>query len=173
MGDHAKQTCDQYQRLCKEEDRTYNDQDFNEIDHQRTKLKRDIVDLESRALEVSQRLKLTRKKANSHLSQIGMIGCRPLCVYIIVKLPRELRDLVYEHLNKHDDVYIREATNPRNYWPYYSPRAGKSQTMLPPNYPHYWNPEYIGHDMKPELVESWFRTATSLRYRISSTAKTP
>ena len=66
--------------------------------------------LQSQAEELHQRQKLAAEKAGFHLVNLGKISCRRICAALLDKLPREIRDLVYEQLNKYDDVRIYEVT---------------------------------------------------------------
>lgn len=72
--------------------------------------------------------------------------CRRLCDGILNGLPREIRDLVYDHVHAHDTIYVGPEYMRGTIEPCESDRGA-----------HYWNLEYVGESMKRELVESWYR----------------
>jgi len=135
-------------------------------------LRREMGSLKSQAEKLRPRQEFAAEKTNFHLLQFGKISCRQICVALIAKLPREIRDLIYEHFNKHDDVHIYDITGTSSYWPSYALKTVQPRPDWPnitPDYPHYWDPEYTGHEMKSELVENWFRLQLSNSHSSSPT----
>jgi hypothetical protein len=139
------------------------DDDRDDGDEAAMVLRREMSYLKSQAEKLRPRQEFATGKANFHLLQLGKISCRQICAALMAKLPREIRDLIYEYFNKHDNVHIYDITGTSSYWPSYALKTVQPRLDWPnitPDYPHYWDPEYTGHGMKSELVENWFRTAS-------------
>jgi len=72
--------------------------------------------------------------------------CLHLCKKVLVKLPRELRDLVYEYIVTPDYIYAG---------PQYLTNTGSPCEI--DQYAHFWNPQYVGEIMRIELAQMWYR----------------
>jgi hypothetical protein len=70
-------------------------------------------------------------------------ACRNLCEQVIATLPRELRDIIYEHILSQEvwDVAALPTSEPT------SAKTG----------PHYWQVEKVGNATLREILEVWYR----------------
>jgi hypothetical protein len=70
-------------------------------------------------------------------------ACRNLCEQVIATLPRELRDIIYEHILSQEvwDVAALPTSEPT------SAKTG----------PHYWQVEKVGNATLNEILEVWYR----------------
>lgn len=77
-----------------------------------------------------------------HFETYGKASCRFLCQRIATDLPRELRDMIYDHILEDE---------PRNVY---------ATTCVEPTYSstsaHYWRKEYVGEAMLRELLQNWY-----------------
>ena len=79
----------------------------------------------------------------------------------MTKLPRELRDLIYQHLSTRDSELIerehfRATLDPVTKLYSYDHARWKAS-----HFPeHFWDPQYIGSVFFRELVENYYRTST-------------
>ena len=81
-----------------------------------------------------------------HFEAYGKASCRRLCQTMHDRLPRELRDIVYESLISGS---MRDVS-----------AAGGSdcEPIHTKNQAHYWRPEYAGKQMITELLETWYQS---------------
>lgn len=116
---------------------------------------------EGQALE---ELKATLEtQVQQRLKRYATLSCRNLCSRMTFRLPRELRDAVYQiildpptvHIHQRDYIIIRGQYFSTRYFP----NSGSPVSdYLGRQY--YWNVEYVGPRMQKELAETWYRTAT-------------
>jgi hypothetical protein len=82
---------------------------------------------------------------------------------MMIKLPREIRDMIYFHLSTRDRELIerehfRTTLDPLTRLYSYDFERWKAQ-----HFPaHYWNPQYVAQPFYRELVENYYRTSTFL-----------
>jgi hypothetical protein len=87
--------------------------------------------------------------------------CNQLCNRIITHLPRELRDMVYQHLGTRSEERIsrehfRSTMDPKSRMYAYDADRSKATHYLE----HYWDASYVSDDFYRELVETYYRTST-------------
>ena len=96
---------------------------------------------------------------------IGQQQCRTLCGKLYTVLPRELRGLVYAYAmpqgldNDDDGVVVRPYSSPpahcgRNGFCYKRHKCTQGICSS-----HIWDADYVGLDVKCELIDFWFRTS--------------
>lgn len=112
--------------------------------------------------QIDEQLDANERNIRKHLVPLSKASCREFCDAIYAKFPRELRDLVYEQLTN-DEVFITkyytEDDDEDVGWP--SCFLGGSLALgNHADFPYFRDPEYVGHNMVQELLESWLRTAT-------------
>ncbi|KAF2870543.1 hypothetical protein BDV95DRAFT_63236 [Massariosphaeria phaeospora] len=84
-------------------------------------------------------------------------SCLVLCQQIRDHFPREIRDLIYEHLSTEDGIRVQGFYGSwRKEYPRYDPPF--SLVAMPRR--HFMDAAYVGPDLLKELVENWYRTST-------------
>lgn len=95
------------------------------------------------------------------IEQLAKAECLKLSNRIMSKLPREVRDMVYQYISTRDSESIerehfRATLDPLTRLYSYDFERWKKQ-----HFPeHYWDPEYVSKPMYDELVENYYRTST-------------
>jgi hypothetical protein len=88
------------------------------------------------------------KQVQDRIECFAQATCKVLCRMVITKLPRELRDLVYEHLVTPDIVYVG---------PQYLTNEGRPCEN--DRDAHHWDIRYVGDAMAVELAQTWYRSS--------------
>jgi hypothetical protein len=89
---------------------------------------------------------LLEKQVPDQIECYAQAICKSLCQMVTTKLPRELRDLVYEHSITPDIVYVG---------PQYLTNEG--QPCENDRDAHHWDARYVGDAMAVELAQTWYR----------------
>ncbi|USP79571.1 uncharacterized protein yc1106_06845 [Curvularia clavata] len=95
------------------------------------------------------------------IEQLAKAKCLELSNCIVRKLPREVRDMIYQYISTRDSESIerehfRTTLDPLTRLYSYDFERWKKQ-----HFPeHYWNPEYVSKPLYAELVENYYRTST-------------
>ena len=105
------------------------------------KAKRPAVELKKEKLRIEAALQ-------DKLKTYAKTTCRPICEAVLAELPRELRDFVYESIITPDYIYVG---------PQYLTNTGVPCDKDPGAF--FWNPDYVGEEMRVELVQTWYRTS--------------
>jgi hypothetical protein len=100
-----------------------------------------------------------------HLKRYAVLSCRQLCGMVLTRLPRELRDLIYECLLPRTTVDARPQREPTYEWWCYSERVKMNTcdyywqllhgTHVLPS--HCLDTGYMGNNMLSELALAWDR----------------
>lgn len=105
---------------------------------------------------------LAIEAAETHfaLSAFAKLECRSLTTLLLLKLPRELRDMVYRHLStkeeRIDSDYFRSTKDPVTKCFSYDQARWKTA-----HFPeHFWSTEYVDTQFMRELSENYYRTTT-------------
>ncbi|KAH7397392.1 hypothetical protein BKA66DRAFT_556948 [Pyrenochaeta sp. MPI-SDFR-AT-0127] len=116
---------------------------------------------------VIQGLCLEKDLANSNtgtqhaIEQVAEAECNQLSHHVITKLPREIRDMIYQHLSTRNPEHIerehfRTTLDPVTRLYSYDHARWKAS-----HFPdHFWNPRYVGDLFFRELVENYYRNST-------------
>jgi hypothetical protein len=72
--------------------------------------------------------------------------CKHFCNRLLTKLPRELRDIIYEHTVAPDYIYVGPQYLQHSERPCEIDRDA-----------HYWDADYTGGVVSAELVQTWYR----------------
>jgi hypothetical protein len=75
-------------------------------------------------------------------------GCQNLCLGIVDKLPREVRDIIYEYVVTPDTVYVGTQ--------YLTNVGDPCENDLGARF---WNENYVGTQMTAELAQTWYRVS--------------
>ncbi|KAH7069764.1 hypothetical protein BKA63DRAFT_493973 [Paraphoma chrysanthemicola] len=67
---------------------------------------------------------------------------------VLAKLPREMRDIVYEYLVEPDYIWVGTE-----YFTNTGPPCDVQRDA------HFWSPAYVGDAMQAEIVQTWYRTS--------------
>jgi hypothetical protein len=87
--------------------------------------------------------------------------CNQICNRIMTQLPRELRDMIYQHISTKSEEcisreYFRSIMDPKTRIHDYNSRRWTAT-----HYPeHYWDAKYVGDDFSRELLQNYYRTST-------------
>ena len=96
--------------------------------------------------------KRLQREVAQYIEACAASSCRELCNAMQEKLPRELRDVVYEELLQESLYCIGTADCDPTLR---SERATKPSTMQ--RYPHISNPACVGKETLIEMAETWYR----------------
>ncbi|KAH7397390.1 hypothetical protein BKA66DRAFT_454273 [Pyrenochaeta sp. MPI-SDFR-AT-0127] len=96
----------------------------------------------------------------SGLEKLAKIYCRPLCDDVCRILPREIRDIIYSYVHSHDTIYVGPEYISNRGQPCESDRGA-----------HYWDAEFVGKEMRNEIVESWYRSTLFFFYDQANNAR--
>lgn len=97
-----------------------------------------------------------RNEINRYIDKVKVAGCRDICNEMQRKLPRDLRDMVYQHIlgisytHECDVEAVYNSRGPNRTRPYPSD-CGISQ------HPHVCNSKFIGKDTRIELAKTWYQ----------------
>ncbi|KAH8722995.1 hypothetical protein GQ44DRAFT_711175 [Phaeosphaeriaceae sp. PMI808] len=75
-------------------------------------------------------------------------SCQRICKSLYSKLPRELRDTIYEDIVEPDNVYAGIQ--------YLENRGNPSEESRDA---HYWDTKYVGETVRVELIQTWYRVS--------------
>jgi hypothetical protein len=102
---------------------------------------RNIKSLQAQKVEIERNIEKT-------LEPYAQVVCRHLCKKVFERLPRELRDLVYELVVEPDHIYAgpQYLTNP-------GPPCENARGA------HYFDARYVGETMRVEFIQMWYRVS--------------
>lgn len=103
---------------------------------------------------------MTEQKILAAIGPVAKASCLLLCKDACRVLSRELRDVIYSYLHVYDTIYVG---------PEYFER--KTRPCESDSKAHYWDADYVGHEMQREIVESWYRTTRFYFYDKANNAK--
>lgn len=95
------------------------------------------------------------------IASLAQVQCSQLCSRIMTQLPRELRDMVFQHLSgrsaeRISREYFRSTLDPETKMHTYDTARWRTT-----HYPeHFWNPEYVGQGFHKEMIENYLRTSS-------------
>ena len=123
--------------------------------------KAQIEELESKLNALKQNLALETSETQLTLDQFARSDCRKLADLLVTKLPREVRDMVYEHLNKGtekhiDSNYFRSTRDPIT--KYYTFDHARQKALHYPE--HFRNEAFVGQVFAREVAENHYLTST-------------
>lgn len=105
-------------------------------------------------------LAIEKAETELTLAVFAQSSCRTLTNNFLLKLPRELRDMVYQYLSTReeriDSDYFRSTKDPVTKC--YSHDQARWKTAHLPE--HYWSTEYVSPQFVRELSENYYRTST-------------
>ncbi|KAF2849511.1 hypothetical protein T440DRAFT_508671 [Plenodomus tracheiphilus IPT5] len=119
-----------------------------------TALKKELETLETD-------LSITAKSIQQDLERLARSECLSLTTQIMTKLPRELRDIICQHLSTRTNERIerehfRATLDPLTKLYSYNHARWKAS-----HFPeHYWNSDYVGPNFFQELIENYYLTST-------------
>ncbi|KAF2825270.1 hypothetical protein CC86DRAFT_41115 [Ophiobolus disseminans] len=122
-----------------------------DVDHtleQLSKQLRPKADRKKRVGELEAQKVTIENNIQANLVPYAQAICQHFCKKVLAKLPRELRELVYEHVVTPDYIYAGPQYLTRTGTPCEADRDA-----------HYWDPEYVGEVMRVDLVQTWYRVS--------------
>lgn len=119
-----------------------------------------ITALQAHLTTLSHDLAIEAAESQLALSTFAQSECRSLTTLFLLKLPRELRDMVYYHLSTReeriDSDYFRSTKDPVTRCFSYDQKRWKLA-----HFPeHFWSEEYVDKQFVRELSENHYRTST-------------
>lgn len=87
-------------------------------------------------------------KIREELEPYAQAICQHFCKKLLAKLPRELRDMVYEYVVAPDYIYVCQLYLNKIDQPCEIDRGA-----------HWWDANFVGHSMQIELVQTWYRVS--------------
>jgi hypothetical protein len=123
--------------------------------------KAQIEELESKLDALKHNLAIETSETQLTLDQFAKSDCRKFVDSVVAKLPREVRDMVYQHLNRGtekriDGDYFRSTRDPVTKC-YTFDRARWKALHYPE---HFRNEEFVGQAFAREVAENHYRTST-------------
>ncbi|KAF2647430.1 hypothetical protein K491DRAFT_685534 [Lophiostoma macrostomum CBS 122681] len=112
--------------------------------------------LRDKIASLASRLSTIEQNMDRCLIDHSIAECRQLCEMIQIKLPREIRDMIYWYLSTYDSVEIqRDGSTEPSYRQQISFRKTRVKTRAV---------QKLGEDTLHELVENYYRTSSSMLY---------
>jgi len=96
--------------------------------------------------------KRLQREVAQYIEACAASSCRELCNTMQEKLPRELRDMVYQELLQDSLHCVATA----DYDPTFRSK-GATEPSTMQRYPHLSNPECVGKETLIEMAETWYR----------------
>lgn len=109
---------------------------------------------EKDAKETRKRIIDLHLQVMADISKFNQKDCRDICAKMHIKLPRELRDLVYSHISTFQNEQILDPS----YKPWLTLNKGNGAHI---SQLHVWDASWVGHDTRSELVQNYYRTSQS------------
>ncbi|KAF1912032.1 hypothetical protein BDU57DRAFT_551611 [Ampelomyces quisqualis] len=106
-------------------------------------------------------LKASSSREQDAFEALAKAECTQLCNRIMTQLPREVRDMIAQHLTTKPNErinrdYFRSTTDPTTKLHTHDPTRWKAT-----HYPaHFWDPAYVGTALYTELAENYYHTST-------------
>lgn len=116
--------------------------------------------VEKRPLQSQRAEKHAQREAEKQIELYARASCRDLCRMVQEKLPRELRDEIYQYITTSTNVRVyNEGPIPFTPTHPYSEDPSHHEIMNPEYRQHYWDTDFIGQQTRMELAEYHYRTA--------------
>jgi hypothetical protein len=87
------------------------------------------------------------RKIRDNLESYAKPLCRKLCADVCKRLPREVRDMIYDFIHPYETIYVG---------PEYFQKTTPPCETDPDAF--YWDADYVGDLMQGQIVESWYRS---------------
>ncbi|KAJ4992401.1 hypothetical protein SVAN01_02110 [Stagonosporopsis vannaccii] len=144
---------------CVDSRRSLRTQAFEAVAIENTR-RTQITALQQHLNALSHNLAIEAAETQLALSTFAKSECHSFTTLFLLKLPRELRDMVYRHLStkeeRIDSEYFRSTKDPVTKCFSYDQTRWK--TVHFPE--HFWSTEYVGTRFLQELGENYYRTST-------------
>lgn len=119
-----------------------------------------IIALQQHLNALEHDLAIEAAETRLNLEAFAKSECRALTDLLMLKLPRELRDMVFRHLStkeqRIDSDYFRSTPDPITKC--YSYDQGRWRNLQFPE--HFWSTDYVDSQFVRELSENYYRTST-------------
>jgi hypothetical protein len=120
-------------------------------------VRKDVRSMRRKGKKLEQTSSNTKTSAEKTMDAYAQVSCRKLCDGVYNTLPREVRDIIYGHLNPPQDMRINRGVNTHYFNSDSESHWQNSRWHRVPE-SHWWRVDFMGEYVRREMIEFYYRS---------------